>query len=99
MKPFIIFFFKFKTVIQLGQRPTILQQLCSLPFEYFSDDKLTEILFPTLIVACFLNDDNRAILEQEMSTMMLVTFIESTIVDMQLSAVNAINTPPKSLGN
>lgn len=88
-------------MIQSGQRPTILQQLCSLPFEYFSDQNLSKILFPTLIACCFNNAHNRAIMEQEVSTLMLATFIESTIVDLQLQAVagNQLVKPKATLGN
>ena len=38
-----------QAILHTGQRPTILQQLCTMPFEYFSDRRLMEILFPTLI--------------------------------------------------
>ncbi|CAG2167004.1 unnamed protein product [Oppiella nova] len=77
------------TLLQSGQRPTVVQQLCCLPFEYFSDKRLSGVLFPTLIACCFQNTPNRTILEQEMSTLMLSTFIESTIVGLQLRAVDS----------
>jgi len=75
-------------VIQSGQSPSILQQLCCLPFKYFSDEELTNILLPTLITCCFENPTNRFVLEQEMSSKMLSTFIESTIVDLLQKAAN-----------
>jgi len=65
-----------QVIIQSGQPPTILQQLCSLPFTYFSDASLTNILFPTLISCCYLVDRNREILQQELSCAMLANFIE-----------------------
>ena len=65
-----------QAILQSGQRPTILQQLCSLPFEYFSDERLKGILFPTLISCCFDHESNRGILEQEMSPLMLSSFLE-----------------------
>ncbi|RWS30070.1 S phase cyclin A-associated protein in the endoplasmic reticulum-like protein [Leptotrombidium deliense] len=68
-----------QNVMQSGRDPqqaTILQQLCSLPFDYFSNPKLTRVLFPTLISCCFRNDENKAVLQQEMSAVMLSSFIE-----------------------
>ena len=65
-----------QAVLHAGQRPTILQQLCCLPFEYFSDPRLEEILLPTLISCCFQNSENRRILEQELSPVMLASFLE-----------------------
>ncbi|KAK2177858.1 hypothetical protein NP493_575g01002 [Ridgeia piscesae] len=61
---------------QSGQPPTILQQLCALPFQYFSNPRLTNILFPTLISCCYDNQLNREILEQELSCSLLSNFIE-----------------------
>ncbi len=55
---------------------TLLQKLCNLPFTYFCDKKLKEILFPTLITASYKNDRSLAIMDQEMSIEMLVDFIE-----------------------
>lgn len=65
-----------------------MQQLCSLPFEYFSDNRLMMILFPTLIVCCFNNDDNLNILKQEMSTVMLTKFIEKMIISSQIDQLD-----------
>ena len=47
-----------------------------MPFSYFSDPRLTEVLFPTLISCCFQNSENRAMLAQEMSPVMLTSFLE-----------------------
>ncbi|XP_060557180.1 S phase cyclin A-associated protein in the endoplasmic reticulum-like isoform X3 [Ruditapes philippinarum] len=65
-----------QVVIQSGQPPTVLQQMCSLPFQYFSDPRLVNILFPTLISSCYNNQANREILEQELSCVLLSNFIE-----------------------
>lgn len=73
-----------QTLLQSGQRPTVVQQLCSLPFEYFSDDRLQHVLFPTLIVCCFNNDDNMNILRGEMSTELLSGYIEQSMIAIQL---------------
>ncbi|XP_060063771.1 S phase cyclin A-associated protein in the endoplasmic reticulum-like [Ylistrum balloti] len=72
-----------QVVIQSGQPPTILQQMCSLPFQYFSDPRLTNVLFPTLISSCYNNQSNRQILEQELSCMLLSNFLEEKQLEVQ----------------
>ncbi|GCC33323.1 hypothetical protein chiPu_0011792 [Chiloscyllium punctatum] len=62
--------------VQSGRHPTVLQKLCQLPFQYFSDQRLIKVLFPTLITACYNNPQNKVILEQEMSCILLATFIQ-----------------------
>ena len=41
-----------QTMLHRGEN-SILQKLCNLPFTYFFDKKLKDILFPTLITASF----------------------------------------------
>lgn len=65
-----------QAIIQSGQFPTLLQQLCVLPFAYFSDTRLTAILLPTFIACCYDNASNKLILEQELSCTLLANFIE-----------------------
>ncbi|NXN92808.1 SCAPE protein, partial [Rhinopomastus cyanomelas] len=77
-------------IVQSGRHPTVLQKLCQLPFQYFSDPRLIKVLFPSLIAACYNNPQNKIILEQEMSCILLATFIQdfaqsSGQVDNQLS--------------
>ena len=45
--------------ISWGTSTNLLQQLCNLPIAYFSSYK--HILFPTLIVLCFNNVQNKAV--------------------------------------
>ncbi|KAM9183507.1 S phase cyclin A-associated protein in the endoplasmic reticulum [Dugong dugon] len=65
-----------QVIVQSGRHPTVLQKLCQLPFQYFSDPRLIKVLFPSLIAACFNNRQNKIILEQEMSCVLLATFIQ-----------------------
>nr|XP_045251781.1 S phase cyclin A-associated protein in the endoplasmic reticulum isoform X4 [Macaca fascicularis] len=65
-----------QVIVQSGRHPTVLQKLCQLPFQYFSDPRLIKILFPSLIAACYNNHQNKIILEQEMSCVLLATFIQ-----------------------
>ena len=76
-----------QVVIQSGQPPTILQQMCSLPFQYFSDPRLTNVLFPTLIACCYNNSSNKEILEQELSCMLLANFIEVSLLLAHMSQI------------
>uniref|UniRef100_A0A8I5ZQH8 S-phase cyclin A-associated protein in the ER n=1 Tax=Rattus norvegicus TaxID=10116 RepID=A0A8I5ZQH8_RAT len=65
-----------QVIVQSGRHPTVLQKLCQLPFQYFSDPRLIKVLFPSLIAACHNNHQNKLILEQEMSCVLLATFIQ-----------------------
>ncbi|KAL3866999.1 hypothetical protein ACJMK2_044240 [Sinanodonta woodiana] len=84
-----------QVVIQSGQAPTVLQQLCSLPFQYFSDPRLTIVLFPSLISCCYNNQANRLILEQELSCTLLSNFIEEKQLETQLSKIPSAPTGKK----
>ncbi|XP_072258129.1 S phase cyclin A-associated protein in the endoplasmic reticulum isoform X1 [Pyxicephalus adspersus] len=68
-----------QVIVQSGRQPTVLQKLCQLPFQYFSDSRLVRLLFPTLIAACYNNPQNRLILEQELSCQLLATFIQDCL--------------------
>uniref|UniRef100_A0ACB8E521 Uncharacterized protein n=1 Tax=Sphaerodactylus townsendi TaxID=933632 RepID=A0ACB8E521_9SAUR len=59
-------------IVQSGRHPTVLQKLCQLPFQYFSDPRLIKVLFPTLIAACYNNPhETRLSWKQEMSSILL----------------------------
>ncbi|XP_077067262.1 S phase cyclin A-associated protein in the endoplasmic reticulum isoform X5 [Siphateles boraxobius] len=62
--------------VQSGRQPSVLQKLCQLPFQYFSHPRLIKVLFPSLICACYNNLQNKVILQQEMSCVLLATFIQ-----------------------
>ncbi|XP_045429396.1 S phase cyclin A-associated protein in the endoplasmic reticulum isoform X3 [Pipistrellus kuhlii] len=65
-----------QVIVQSGRHPTVLQKLCQLPFQYFSDPRLVRVLFPSLIAACYNNGHNKVILEQEMSCVLLASFLQ-----------------------
>ena len=68
-----------QTIVQSGHRPSVLEQLCNLPFPYFSQPDLKRILFPTLLACCFDNDENRAILQEEMNWQLIDEFLYSPV--------------------
>ncbi|XP_077373045.1 S phase cyclin A-associated protein in the endoplasmic reticulum isoform X5 [Festucalex cinctus] len=65
-----------QVIVQSGRHPSVLQKLCQLPFQYFSHPRLIRVLFPSLISACYNNGPNKVILQQEMSCVLLATFIQ-----------------------
>ncbi|XP_049330574.1 S phase cyclin A-associated protein in the endoplasmic reticulum isoform X4 [Astyanax mexicanus] len=65
-----------QVIVQSGRQPSVLQKLCQLPFQYFSHPRLIKVLFPSLISACYNNQQNKVILQQEMSCVLLATFIQ-----------------------
>ncbi|XP_055047817.2 S phase cyclin A-associated protein in the endoplasmic reticulum isoform X4 [Misgurnus anguillicaudatus] len=65
-----------QVIVQSGRQPSVLQKLCQLPFQYFSHPRLIRVLFPSLICACYNNQQNKVILQQEMSCVLLATFIQ-----------------------
>lgn len=75
-----------QNIVHTGQRPTILEQLCSLPYEFFSGSNLSRILLPTLISCCYENEVNCQILEQEVSSTILSSFIDKEIINNQVKA-------------
>jgi len=69
----------FQVIVQSGRQPSVLQKLCQLPFQYFSHPRLIRVLFPSLISACYNNSQNKVILQQEMSCVLLATFIQVNV--------------------
>uniref|UniRef100_A0AAV2L0V9 U1-type domain-containing protein n=1 Tax=Knipowitschia caucasica TaxID=637954 RepID=A0AAV2L0V9_KNICA len=63
-------------IMQSGRQPSVLQKLCLLPFQYFSHPGLIRVLFPSLISATYNNLHNKVILQQELSCVLLATFIQ-----------------------
>ncbi|XP_056273772.1 S phase cyclin A-associated protein in the endoplasmic reticulum isoform X2 [Pseudoliparis swirei] len=65
-----------QVIVQSGCQPSVLQKLCQLPFQYFSHPRLIRVLFPCLVSVCYNNSQNKVILQQEMSCILLATFIQ-----------------------
>ncbi|XP_015378913.1 PREDICTED: S phase cyclin A-associated protein in the endoplasmic reticulum isoform X2 [Diuraphis noxia] len=66
-----------QSMLQSGQSPTVLQLLCTLPFQYFSNPTLTSILYPTLLACCSNNAHNRVLVESEICFDLLEEFQKS----------------------
>jgi len=63
-------------ILNWGKSPTLLQKLCALPFQYFSERQYKEVLFPTLITSTFNSNTYKLVLQQEMSTEMLYEYLK-----------------------
>uniref|UniRef100_A0A672IDM3 C2H2-type domain-containing protein n=1 Tax=Salarias fasciatus TaxID=181472 RepID=A0A672IDM3_SALFA len=77
-----------QVIVQSGRQPSVLQKLCQLPFRYFSHARLIRVLFPTLISACYNNPHNKVILQQEMSCLLLATFIQDCAANEKESEIS-----------
>ena len=69
---------KFQNVFSKGE-VTLIQRLCSLPFSYFCEKKLKDILFPTIITITYKNERNIEILNKEINLEMLTMFLREKI--------------------
>ncbi|XP_062190721.1 uncharacterized protein LOC133893648 isoform X2 [Phragmites australis] len=66
-----------QAVLRWGKSPTILHKVCDLPFVFFSDPELMPILATALIAVCYGCDQNRSVVQQEISTDMLRSLLKS----------------------
>ncbi|PIA39483.1 hypothetical protein AQUCO_02600141v1 [Aquilegia coerulea] len=57
-----------QAVLRWGKSPTILHKVCDLPFVFFSDPELMPILAGTLVSACYGSEQNRDVVQQELSS-------------------------------
>ncbi|KAI3733197.1 hypothetical protein L1987_64417 [Smallanthus sonchifolius] len=66
-----------QAVLRWGKSPTILHKVCDLPFVFFSDPELMPVLAATLVAACFGSEQNKGVVQQELSIEMLLSLLRS----------------------
>ncbi|KAK2655547.1 hypothetical protein Ddye_008599 [Dipteronia dyeriana] len=66
-----------QAVLRWGKSPTILHKICDLPFVFFSDPELMPILAGTLVAACYGCEQNKGVVQQELSMDMLLSLLRS----------------------
>ncbi|KAH9331731.1 hypothetical protein KI387_003839, partial [Taxus chinensis] len=75
-----------QAVLRWGKSPTILHKICDLPFAFFSDPQLTPVLVGTLLAVCYGCEQNRDVVQQELSMDMLLVLLKSSKQDLHASA-------------
>ncbi|KAI9143200.1 hypothetical protein BKA69DRAFT_159828 [Paraphysoderma sedebokerense] len=80
-------------LLRFGHSPNILQLLCMSEIKYFCDERLMDILFPTLIIACHDDEDNKKILKEEMSCDLLIQFLQSKKESYLASSTSSHSSP------
>lgn len=66
-----------QAVLRWGNAPTILHKVCDLPFAFFSDPELMPILAGTLVAVCYGCEQNKGVVQQELSTEMILSLVKS----------------------
>ncbi|KAK4750447.1 hypothetical protein SAY87_003929 [Trapa incisa] len=74
---FALFHHQNQAVLRWGNSPTILHKVCDLPFVFFSDPELMPVLAGTLVAACYGSEQNRSVVQQELSMEMLLSLLKS----------------------
>ncbi|XVF08971.1 hypothetical protein REPUB_Repub07fG0050400 [Reevesia pubescens] len=64
-----------QAVLRWGKSPTILHKVCDLPFMFFSDPELMPVLAGTLLAACYGCEQNKGVVQQELSMDMLLSLL------------------------
>ena len=70
-------FYSLHFTIKTQKANNFIKQVCDLPFVFFSDPELTPILGGTLVAACYGCEQNRDVVQQELSTEMLLALLRS----------------------
>lgn len=66
-----------QAVLRWGKSPTVLHKVCDLPFVFFSDPDLMPVLAGTLVAACYGSEQNKGLVQQEISVDMLLSLLRS----------------------
>ncbi|KAH6755812.1 hypothetical protein C2S53_009084 [Perilla frutescens var. hirtella] len=74
---FALFHPENQAVLRWGKSPTILHKVCDLPFVFFSDPELMPVLAGTLVAASYGCEQNKAVIQQELSMDMLLPSLKS----------------------
>ncbi|KAK6128151.1 hypothetical protein DH2020_038104 [Rehmannia glutinosa] len=74
---FALFHRENQAVLRWGKSPTILHKVCDLPFVFFSDPELMPVLAGTLVAASYGCEQNKAVIQQELSMDMLLPSLKS----------------------
>ncbi|KAM1186535.1 hypothetical protein FF1_015677 [Malus domestica] len=74
---FALFHLGNQAVLRWGKSPTIIHKVCDLPFVFFSDPELMPILAGALVGACYGCEQNKGVVQQEISTDMLLSLLRS----------------------
>ncbi|KAJ6387154.1 hypothetical protein OIU78_016965 [Salix suchowensis] len=74
---FALFHTENQAVLRWGKSPTILHKICDLPFVFFSDTELIPVLAGALVAACYGCEQNKCVVQQELSMDMLVSLLRS----------------------
>lgn len=85
---FAMFHSENQDVLRWGKSPTILHKVCDLPFVFFSDPELMPVLAGTLVAACFGSEQNKEVVQQELSIEMLLSLLKSCKTGSPNSQVN-----------
>ncbi|CAK7323248.1 unnamed protein product [Dovyalis caffra] len=74
---FALFHTENQAVLRWGKGPTILHKICDLPFVFFSDPDLMPVLAGALVASCYGCEQNKCVVQQELSMDMLVSLLRS----------------------
>ncbi|XP_015070250.1 uncharacterized protein LOC107014724 [Solanum pennellii] len=80
-----------QAVLRWGKSPTILHKVCDLPFMFFSDPELMPVLAGTMVAACFGCEQNKDVIQHELSTDMLLALLKAC--RSSLPSANSFTTP------